>query len=81
MSVSDAVEDAISGLPVADRSSWMVAVVRTLAEGLDAEPNAALARELRSTMAVLTANLSAPVEVDAVDEIAAARDRRRAAGS
>lgn len=76
-SILAAVEADIERLSVESRSSWSAEVARALAEALDAEPNASMARELRSVMTSLAAG-SKSVKVDSVDEIAAARRARRA---
>lgn len=72
-----AVEAEIAGLAEVSQVSWPAQVARTLAAELDVEPNASMARELRSVMGALMAG-SQPAKVDAVDEIAAARRARRA---
>lgn len=72
-----AVEADLARLSDADRQSWPAQVARTLAKALDDEPNASMARELRSVMVMLMGSAKA-VDVDAVDEIAAARRARRA---
>lgn len=76
-SILAAVEADIERLSVDVRSSWSAEVARALAEALDEEPNASMARELRSVMTALSAG-SKSVKVDSVDEIAAARRARRA---
>lgn len=72
-----AVEAELGRLSEVDQASWSAQVALTLAAELDAEPNASMARELRSVMAVLMGNAKA-VRVDSVDEVAAARRARRA---
>lgn len=72
-----AVEAELGRLSKGDQQSWSAQVALTLAEALDDEPNASMARELRSVMAVLMGNAKA-VRVDSVDEVAAARRSRRA---
>lgn len=72
-----AVEADILRLSDSSQVSWEAQVARTLAAELDSEPNASMARELRSVMGALMA-VAQPAKVDAVDEIAAARRARRA---
>ena len=72
-----AVEADLSRLSEDVKASWGAQVARALAEALDDEPNASMARELRSVMTSLAAG-SKSVKVDSVDEIAAARRARRA---
>lgn len=72
-----AVEADLARLSEDVQSSWGAEVARALAAALDGEPNASMARELRSVMTSLSAG-SKSVKVDSVDEIAAARRARRA---
>lgn len=72
-----AVEADLMRLSSDAQESWAAQVARALATALDDEPNASMARELRSVMTSLVAS-SKSVKVDSVDEIAAARRARRA---
>lgn len=75
--ILSAIEADLGRLSSTDQVSWSAQVARALAEALDDEPNASMARELRSVMAVLMDGAQG-VGVDGVDEIAAARRARRA---
>ena len=50
MAILPAVEAAISHLPVAEQNGWKAQTALTLAATMDSEPNASIARELRSVM-------------------------------
>ena len=76
-SILVAVEADLDRLSEDVKASWGAQVARALASALDDEPNASMARELRSVMTALSAG-SKSVKVDSVDEIAAARRARRA---
>ena len=77
MSVRGAVEDALvsSAAPV-----WKLELARSLAEVMDASPNASTAKELRAVMDDLGAVVAVKQE-DAADDLAAKRAARRAASS
>lgn len=72
-----AVEADLARLSEDVQASWAAQVARALATALDDDPNASMARELRSVMTSLASG-SKSVKVDSVDEIAAARRARRA---
>ena len=80
-SVSEAVADELAAMPEALRESARAAVIVSLADRLDGrvESPAAVAKQLREALAELEAmaRASAP-EGDAVDDLAAAREARRA---
>ena len=72
------VELALSGVVC---EGWQRELALSLAEGMDASPNASLAKELKALMGELGAG-SAVEKGDVADELAAKRaERRRAAGS
>lgn len=75
--VSDALEVSLSELSAADSSSWRASVARALAAQVDESGSAAAARELRAVMSDLMSSVK-PERVSRIDEIAAARNARRA---
>ena len=77
VSVLDEVSAAIAGV---DAPAWKLELARSLAAGVDAAPNASLAKELRALMDEFGAE-SVRESSDVADDLAAARARRRAAGS
>jgi len=69
------VEAELGKLPDAAQSSWFAQLARTLARSLDDQPNASMARELRSLMKDISESSAlAGAEVDLGDDLA----RRRA---
>lgn len=64
------VERALEGVP----ADWRTEIARGLATALDAEPKAALARELRATMAAIASDGPAETKGTPLDELT----RRRA---
>lgn len=73
MSVLVSVEEALEGLTV---EAWKRALVLSLAEAMDKQPNASIAKELRLVMDDLGVS---PAEQtgDAADDLAAKRAARR----
>jgi hypothetical protein len=79
-----AIESELSLLPVSAQGSWFAELARTLARSLDDQPNASLARELRSLMKDISdSSALAGAEVDLGDDLARRRADRiaRASGS
>lgn len=74
LSVRTEVDRALDGVP----EDWRTELARTLAEALDHEPNASMARELRAVMGAIEAQNPAK-EGSSVDDLAARRAQRRAA--
>lgn len=75
MAIFGAVEAAIGRLPVADQDGWKAQTALTLARTMDAEPNASIARELRSVMNDLEAGNIAEVG-DFLDELSTRRESK-----
>lgn len=80
-SISDALEVEIQSLPEGAQDSWRLEMARALAREMDAKPNASMARELRSVMKDVAADLPASVEGDLSDDLASKRRARIAAAS
>lgn len=70
MSIRTAVDAALSGC----EEDWRVNLARTLADALDEDPNASMARELRAVMHDI-AESAEPKEAGVADEL---RRRRQA---
>jgi hypothetical protein len=81
--VRAALERELAGLPDGVRESSVAALALSLADQLDAQPNptahANCSREYRAAMKDLRALQLAGRERDRIDELQAARRRRRAA--
>lgn len=75
MAVFASVEAAIARLPVGERDGWKAQTALTLARTMDAEPNASIARELRSVMNDLEAGNIAETG-DFLDELASRRESK-----
>lgn len=69
------VDRALTGLA----EDWRTALARRLAQALDVEPTASVARELRATMAAIAAEAPAPADV--ADQLRERRAARRAAAA
>lgn len=78
MAVLSAVEAVVATLPQADRNGWRAQLALQLAESLDDQPNASMARELRSVMNEIQ-SLSVPAEEDDLDKIINLNAKRRSA--
>ncbi|NUL09078.1 hypothetical protein HRW15_05210 [Streptomyces lunaelactis] len=83
MSTADKIREEIEQLGVEAVSPGMAAVAIKLAEALDSTDaptsQAVVARELGAAMKVLRANAPIGEEGDAVDDLAARREKRRGA--
>lgn len=75
MAILPSVEAAIGRLPVAEQNGWKAQTALTLAGTMDAEPNASIARELRSVMNDLEAGNIAE-EGDFLDELSSRRESK-----
>lgn len=78
MAVLGEVEAVLEGLSAAE---WQKALARSLAEAMDDNPNASIAKELRLLMSDLGAVSDAKSKGDTSDDLAAKRAARRAAAS
>jgi hypothetical protein len=78
VSVAESVERELGTLGDGAAETVLAATARVLAEQLDRRVSWAIAKELRETMAALHAMAPPKREQDSLDEIAAARDKRRA---
>lgn len=78
MAVLDEVELVLKDLAAAE---WQKALARSLAEAMDDNPNASIAKELRLLMSDLGAVSDAKSKGDTSDDLAAKRAARRAAAS
>lgn len=68
------IEAELGRLPVGAQGSWFAELARTLARALDDEPNASMARELRSLMKDISdSSALAGAEVDLGDDLARKR--------
>lgn len=67
-------------LEAAGVRGWKRDVAEALASGLDGSPNASTAKELQALMAELL-GVGVEVKADVSDDLAAQRERRRAASS
>ena len=77
MAVLGSVREALDAARV---SGWKRDVAEALAAGLDEAPNASTAKELQVLMTELVGS-AAEVKADVSDDLAAQRERRRAASS
>ena len=75
MAILPAVEAAVGRLPVSEQNGWKAQTALTLARTMDAEPNASIARELRSVMNDLEAGNIAETG-DFLDELASRRESK-----
>lgn len=78
MAVLPAVRSVIEDLAPADQESWRAQLALQLAESIDEQPNASMARELRSVMNELQ-SVMAPAEEDDLDKIINLNAKRRSA--
>lgn len=69
-----------AALEAAGVTGWKRDVAEALASGLDESPNASTAKELQVLMTELVGS-TAEVKADVSDDLAAQRERRRAASS
>lgn len=75
--VATAIEAALDTLAPHDRDSWRALIARVLARALDTEPTAAVARELRATMAEIS-GAGTSLGESPVDQLQRRREARRA---
>lgn len=75
MAILPAVTAALARLPLDAQKGWKAQTALTLAGALDAEPNASMARELRSVMNDLEAKSDAG-EGDFLDELSSRRESK-----